>query len=144
MCIIIDASCASGAFGEPSPDSRPVIDWISSGSGVLVYGGMLAQELLRLDKAKRWLVEARRQGRARLIESDRIERERQQLAAQSKLKSNDSHVLALARASGARLLYTADGPLSEDFTDPNVINHPRGKVYKNNGHAHLLKKNTCR
>jgi len=54
------------------------------------------------------------------------------------LKSDDLHVLALARCSGARLLCTRDDALSQDFTDRRIIKPP-GKVYKNASHKHLLK-----
>ena len=44
-------------------------------------------------------------------------------------KSNDSHVLALAQISGARLLYSNDTDLQQDFKNGGLINRPRGKVY---------------
>ena len=43
-------------------------------------------------------------------------------------RSNDAHVLALA-ASGARLLYTNDNLLMDDFRNPNIVPGPRGRIY---------------
>ena len=50
------------------------------------------------------------------------------LRQQGICKSNDPHVLALALVSGARLLYSNDPDLIEDFKNPEIISNPRGKV----------------
>ena len=39
------------------------------------------------------------------------------------------HVLALALVSGARLLYTNDAALIDDFGNPEIVARPRGKIY---------------
>ena len=44
-------------------------------------------------------------------------------------KSNDLHVLALALVSGARLLYTNDTALIDDFGNRDIVARPRGKIY---------------
>ena len=44
-------------------------------------------------------------------------------------KSNDVHVLALALVSGARLLYTNDTALIDDFGNREIVARPRGKIY---------------
>ncbi|WP_147277245.1 hypothetical protein [Rhodovulum sp. 12E13] len=44
-------------------------------------------------------------------------------------RSDDEHILALARACGTRLLYTEDGDLIADFKDRSII-CPRGKVFQ--------------
>ena len=44
-------------------------------------------------------------------------------------KSNDLHVIGLALVSGARLLYTNDTALIDDFGNREVIARPRGKIY---------------
>ena len=52
------------------------------------------------------------------------------------LKSNDSYVIELASSSGARLLYSNDRNLHDDFTSGEVVNKPRGKV-----HSTLISRN---
>ena len=47
-------------------------------------------------------------------------------------RSNDPHVVALAQVSGARLLYSNDTTLHQDFGDPQLINAPRGSVFSTN------------
>ena len=54
-------------------------------------------------------------------------------------KSNDAHVIALARVSGARVLCTQDSELEDDFKDRTLIDSPRGSIYKNASHRHLLR-----
>ena len=54
--------------------------------------------------------------------------------------SNDVHILALARAAGVRLLISLDRDLHRDFTNPQILRNPRGKVYQNRQHAKLLNK----
>ena len=44
-------------------------------------------------------------------------------------KSDDEHVLALALVSGARLLYTNDPALIDDFGNREIVASPRGKIY---------------
>ena len=43
--------------------------------------------------------------------------------------SNDQHVILLAVAGDARLLYSNDKDLHADFRSPSIIDNPRGRVY---------------
>lgn len=40
-----------------------------------------------------------------------------------------STFFALALVSGARLLYSDDGDLNDDFSNPDIISRPGGRVY---------------
>ena len=42
--------------------------------------------------------------------------------------------------SGARLLYSEDGPLIEDFTNKKLINNPEGKIYPKGKKENALKR----
>ena len=44
-------------------------------------------------------------------------------------RSDDEHVLALAITSGARLLYTNDKLLMDDFRNRNIVAGTPGKIY---------------
>jgi hypothetical protein len=51
----------------------------------------------------------------------------------NRVRSNDIHVLGLARASGCRLLHTHDRELSADFRDRRLVptrNGYRGTIYR--------------
>ena len=41
---------------------------------------------------------------------------------------DDPHILAWAQVSGARLLYTNDKCLKDDFKNKSIISHPEGTV----------------
>ncbi len=56
----------------------------------------------------------------------------EKLLQEETCRSNDTHVIALAQISGARLLYSNDMALHKDFRNKSLIDKPRGKVYSTN------------
>ncbi len=60
-----------------------------------------------------------------------------------KCRSDDEHIIALDEISGTRLLCSHDRKLSQGFTDLKLLSNPKGKVYKNRNHKHLLHQNQC-
>lgn len=143
MCAIVDANLASDFFGDPvDEDLRPLWDWIVEGHGVLVVGGQLIEELEELGDARRVLRNWERAGRARTAPHDEVEDETRRLKRANRraklYRSNDPHVIALARVSKARLLCSRDKRLHADFGNKDLIDGPRGVVYQNSSHAHLL------
>ena len=67
--------------------------------------------------------------RVRQIGRVRIRQHEYQLVQSGLLRSDDEHVLALALASGARLLYTDDRRLQRDFENPAVVPGLTGRIY---------------
>lgn len=130
MCAILDANSVSEVFGEHQTDAgRAFHEWITSGQGVLVVGGKLSAELERgWGDFRKWSQQASRAGNCRIIPAERVKK-----FLNSELKnlcgSNDIHIIALARASGVRLLYTKDKRLRDDFGSWKIVNKPRGRVY---------------
>jgi len=140
MCIIIDANLAALVFSDtPSTDFVPIINWLTSSQkdGKLVVGGHLAKELDKVNSARRFVGSLVRAGRARIIPSDVTDVETENIRAVC--LSNDPHVIALARLSGARVLCSHDKNLHRDFTDTNLVPIPQGHIYQNATHAHLLR-----
>ena len=146
MCIILDANKLGEFLAEPrNKDSDPIHQWLKRqhGRGKIVYstGGHFAQEI---SGAKRTKLKAYFDaGLAQLIPAERFADDEQGLQDRGDMLSDDPHVLALARASGARLLYTADRKLMRDFKDKRFINQPKGQVYSRAGNAGLLTNLTC-
>ena len=144
MCIIVDTN-RLGAFlaDPPDDDSRPIHKWVERGAGSIVYstGGRFAQEIQ--GRAKTKLANYVRAGRAKLIPGSLFTDDARNLKARADLRSDDPHVLALARAAGVRLLYTGDGDLISDFTNKRLIDRPRGKVYSGARNAGLLTRSVC-
>ena len=68
----------------------------------------------------------------RTVNADQVNAKAEEM--KNKCVSDDSHIIALAQISGARLLYTNESSekkkrLCEDFKNRNLINQPRGKIY---------------
>ena len=153
MCGIVDANVANEVFGgDSSPAGERFFDWLASPRGQLVVGGELRRELSRDRRFVRWLGGAIRYGRARTIPDEAVEERADDLRRRDICKSDDEHVLALAIASGARLLYTNDNLLMDDFRNRNIVPGLPGKIYTTRDrkdfrpvHRRLLgMKNLCR
>ena len=144
MCIIVDTNKLGTFLADPpDDDSRPIHKWLKSGAGSIVYstGGRFAQEIQ--DRARTRLADYSRAGRAKHIDVSQFAHDERDLKARADLRSDDPHVLALARASGARLLYTADQNLISDFKNRRFIDGPRGKVYSGARNTSLLTGSVC-
>lgn len=140
MCIIIDASVAAITFSNsPHPNAAPVINWIEERDGKFVFGGQLANELYAIKKVRRYLREAMRKGNAIQFPNDVVSNEQAIVERFGICRSNDEHVIALARISGARVLFSDDQLLGQDFNDKRLISKTRGKLYKRPEHANLLR-----
>jgi hypothetical protein len=139
MCLIVDANLAGKVFTTPpDPDFAPVIDWLRKG-GRLIFGGHLRTELLRIERLRSLFVELQRGGRALQIPDAEVDREEAVVRETGHCQSNDGHVIALARVSGARTLCTHDKTLQRDFRNHQLIAKPRGSIYQRKSHEKLLR-----
>lgn len=140
MCLIVDANLAPQVFASPPhPDFVPVLDWLGKRDGCVVYGGRLAAELARIERARRYLLTLLRAGRALRFPDESIVTEQAVVTRTGLCRSNDAHVLALARVSGARTLCTHDRDLQRDFKNLQLISNPKGSVYQRREHVNLLR-----
>ena len=141
MCLIVDANRASLVFAQtPATDVAPIREWLTSAKkdGQVVIGGHLEAELNKINGARRCLLAFQRAGRARFIPQHQVRAEVARVNATGNCQSNDTHVIALARVSGARVLCSEDNALHKDFKNPRLINNPRGRIYRTAQHARLL------
>ena len=130
MCAIVDANVVHEVFQPDRPEAGvKFFDWINQGRGRVVAGGKLLAELSKTRSFLEWAREAVRSGRMRVVDKETVDAETAQLLNENLCKSNDHHVIALARIGGARLLYSNDRDLQTDFKNKALINDPRGKVY---------------
>ena len=143
MCLIIDANVAAD-LQPPSADARPVVNAVERRKITLVTGGKNTEELSRAGAVRRWLAGLVRANLARPIPAADIEREESILPTLGRLRSDDPHVVALARASGARLLFSKDKALAQDFKNREFVSEPTGSVYKGRAHTRLLNRAVCR
>jgi hypothetical protein len=142
MGVIIDANRAALAVqNPPDPNLSYLLNWIEK-KGCLVAGGRLIEELSKIEGFRRLLIQYAQSGILENIDKKAVDEEERRLLNNPDIQSNDHHVIALARVSGARLLCTEDQALINDFLNKNVIDSPRGAVYRNKDkHAHLLRRN---
>src|SRR5215471_2497331 len=123
MCVIIDANLAFRIFtSEPEADFRPVFEWLHAPdkNGCVVFGGKLLAELSSREASRRYLLALLRAGRAYRFPDAVVQSEEQQVTDSGLCRSNDPHVVALARVSGARTLCSHDQALHQDFRNPKL------------------------
>ena len=129
MCAIVDANIASEVFSPGGPEAgAKFFEWIDSGTGRLVAGGKLLEELY-MTPASRWIRQAILAGKMKIVDKQEVRAQTTKLVDLESCRSDDAHVLALAQVSGARLLYSNDKDLQQDFKDKDLIYDPRGKIY---------------
>lgn len=140
MCLIIDANVVSLIFPNPSLDFLPVHRALVTGKARLVYGGQLTREYAAVKSFRRFLLLLDQRGSARQVPDTKVDEETERLRTAGVCKSNDHHVMALARVGGVRLLCSNDQDLSDDFKDVALLSRPPGSVYRRAEHAHLVRK----
>jgi hypothetical protein len=102
-------------------------------------------ELYRMSGPSRMIVGLVRAGKAIVIDHVRVNNETETVRALKICKSDDEHVIALARLSGARLLCTEDADLMSDFKNLTLVPSPKGRIYRKAAHKIMLSHtNSCR
>lgn len=87
----------------------------------------------------RYFVRLDRRGSARLIADPLVDHETNVVRSTGLCLSDDPHIVALARVSGARVLCSNDDALCADFKNPRLLAKPRGKIYRYAEHSRLIK-----
>lgn len=153
MCAILDSNTSHEVFGNnQSEASLAFFNWIVQEGGHLVIGGKNEDELTHNSPGFRhWKQELQRSGRMTIEDKVKVNSKTDELISNNLCISDDEHVVALALVSGARLLYSNDGDLQQDFNDHRLIRNPRGKVYTTNvnirfdqAKRRLLRSDLCR
>ncbi len=130
MCAIVDNNVANEVFGRNPPEAgRHFRRWLGGRNGRLVVGGRLLEELRGSSEFREWFQQNELSGRLLQVSADEVGREAERVKRSKLRTSDDEHVLALAIASGARLLYTNDNLLMDDFRNRSIIPGPPGKIY---------------
>ena len=131
MCAIVDINVVHQCLGKGRTEAgKFFFDWLLNG-GILVVGGSKFESEIRNDsRFLRFVNERRQSGKVKQgIKSDEVDAEHERLINRNICNSDDQHILALARVSDTRILFTNDVALQNDFRDGNIINSPRGQIY---------------
>lgn len=133
MCVILDVNVAREVLRTPLTEpSHPLRQWLEGGSGKLVLGGELLEELRVNSEVKEKLFGLYRAGIAVVLAPDSsqtLRKKTKELRHSDVCISNDEHIIALAQLTGARLLCTDDKDLISDFKNSKVISKPQGKIF---------------
>ena len=143
MCVIIDIPVVHRIFPSPHADFRPLHAYLTDGRARMVYGGKVRREYLRIEWFRRLLVRLDQQGSALRVADAPVDAASQKIRSKGLCKSNDHHVIALAQIGSVRLLCTDDNNLMCDFKNKELLDKPRGKVYRYARHVNLLREH-CR
>lgn len=127
MCLIIDANIRDLFFDRDDRFSA-IWEWIDSGKGRLVFGGKQLTEMAGNYQVRRIIYRLEQAGQAIIRDAKLIDSEAEGI--RDACRSNDAHVVALARVSGARTLVSNDDELGNDFKDKKLVDRPRGKVFR--------------
>lgn len=138
MCLIIDACVTHRVINLADRDYEPVRASLLTSKQILVVGGQLRLEYIQYPPFRRFLAELDRKGRVRTVSDVDIDAATAEVEASGECESNDAHLIALARVTGARVLCSEDTKATRDFKRKSLLDRPRGKVYQNRKHRHLL------
>ena len=151
MCAILDTNAAHEVFGsnagQATEAGEAFLEWLNLGKGKLVVGGQLREELDQVPGFRVWAKRAASFGRQMEISDRLVDSKTKEIKNRGSCRSNDEHIIALAQASGARLLFSNDKNLHEDFKDHDIIKNPPGKIYSDKittDKKRFLEKHHCR
>ena len=70
---------------------------------------------------------------------EKVDQEQRIVERNGGLRSDDPHIIALARVGNVRILCSFDEDLHVDFKKKQFVDLPRGRIYLGNVHDHLLR-----
>lgn len=149
MCAIIDINTAIELLGERVPEpARRFLDAIEGKRQKLVVGGTkYSEELDRNSEIKKFIKMCLSKGYARQVRNRDVDELSAAITQQNSCTSDDEHIIALAQISGARLLYSNDKRLGEDFKNRTLVQGTKGRIYSTrmtskftNSHKNLLRR----
>ena len=135
MCAIIDTSVWANFWTRPkSSGFTEVHSWLNSGKGGIAIGGTkYRREVGRIRSTIPLLAGYAQAGIAIQYDDAPIDAEAARIERAERNKSDDEHVLALARVSGARILCVDDDDLVSDFKNRSLVPTPKGRVFPGDG-----------
>ena len=138
MCLILDANKFGSFFDQENVSMQPVRDWHNKGKNSFVCSltKKLRKELASDSRMEKSFPEWVSNGKMLIVNKQEVEEEEINLKNSSSitLKSDDGHIIALARVAKVKLLISADQDLHEDFK--SIV---KGSIYQDESHKHLLK-----
>lgn len=141
MSLIIDSCVVSRVLFHDDYHYLPVKKALMARRNVMVYGGKLKREYIPVTNIRRILFKFDQAGIAKVFPDVDVDNQTDIIKKMKTCVSNDEHIIALARVSGARLLCSEDSSLHTDFKCKKLIDSPRGKIYQTRKHISILNEN---
>ncbi len=118
----------------------PVHKWMEKRNGKLIYSDHEPLQRELTQRQKKALERYNQSGKARFFPKEQVERTIISLRKNkdNRFKSNDIHILGLAKTAKAKILCSKDTDLHHDFKQ--ILN---GNIYQNKKHEHLLTRDAC-
>lgn len=140
MCIILDANL----FSEYCSDRckiRPVREWVEGRKGKIVYSPTtkIKKEWYDYGPMKKKMIAYWRGGMLDQVDRMKVCDLTKELEKSGILVSDDPHIVALAKVSGATLLVTEDTKLIKDFKSQIR----KGKIFKPGTPASTIQRHRC-
>ena len=132
MCVVVDTNSRKRFMDGGNQSAVPLREWLRDGKGKILHveaGGWLKEHKTSSGEWKEQVREYGRVGILKTIPAEEFMAAVRALPEKTKSGEKDKHVLALALAGGARLLYSADDKLRDDFKA--VVDG--GKIYPGAG-----------
>jgi hypothetical protein len=148
MCLVVDANVFSAVFNADASghaEFAPVLAWVTTGPGFLVYGGTKYNS--ELSKAKHYLgifIELRKKGRAKEVKRSLVDaHERVVKKIVNSSKCDDFHIIAIFRVSGCRLFCSNDQRADCYIKNPKLYlkRQKPPLIYRARAHKRLLNAN---
>lgn len=141
MCLILDANLAAETF--PKSGNKCLQPYLQKSlidrKAIMVVGGRLKSELCKLYEIKRILRALDQAGAVRFVSDTDVDAAELKYQNDSRLASDDPHVLALASITNTKLLCSKDKNLHIDFKNSELITQPTA-IYCSDAHKNLIRK----
>ena len=113
MCLVIDTCCLARVFDPKNAehdDFIPVLEWISTGKGKMIYGGTKYKtELQSAKKYLRFLTELEKKRRLVVLKDMEIDPIAESLKLEvPDTRFDDEHIVAIVIVSKCRIVCTTD------------------------------------
>lgn len=143
MCLVIDTCAFPCVFNKHSSQHKrflPIVEWLTSGNGKLIFGGTKYKKELRGSAFLKILIEFEKKGKIVRVDDAHVD----ELAKQLKVKVDDrdfddEHIIALVLATKCCVVCT-DDKRSIPFLKRKDL-YPRGmrppKIYRHAQHSAL-------
>ena len=131
MCVktIIDASAFRHLIEEtPNSAGHQMCQWILRGDGLVVYSSgknKYAEELRGYNEILQLIGDFTQRGRTEDVSDEHLSTVYDTIPSRPIRKSDDPHVLALAKVSGATVLFAHEPKLCIDFANVEVLSKVR-------------------